>query len=478
MRYLSATTLGATLASASTIQGTVAVQADPAFRAPAIPLLTTDPFTQTWIRGDTSTSTGVSHWDGTPKTTNILLRIGSANGDVEAYQLLGVCTPQEPDAPGPEQDLGLAHDVSPGSHDIANFENLSSDDCNRKCYGTAGCLAYVMYTHGSGSTCYLKSAASPVVPTIGTKHAYLIDPSQQQCTHNVTSASQQTVHIEPTRTVFELTAGNANVNLTFLSTMFTDDYERLSRPAYYVDVAVSGAHSATVYAGFSAEYAVNVDTQQVNWGSSSSPNDIFIGNADQKVLGSKGDGVNIDWGYLHLLGNGDGAELFAGSLADAVDAFLVNGSIPATADTRAPRAVSDDLPGLSTVVPVPENGHATIVLGYDDVKSVRYFGDDYPGFWTQSYSNITDAMVQAANEFDAMLEKSVQHDAELVDVLTEVGGSEYAQLCALSYRQTLAATKLVWNTNRSVMWNFLKEISTNGDMSTMDVIYPASPMLL
>merc|ERR1711957_214028 len=28
------------------------------------------------------------------------------------------------------------------------------------------------------------------------------------------------------------------------------------------------------------------------------------------------------------------------------------------------------------------------------------------------------------------------------------------------------------------MWNFLKEISTNGDMQTMDVIYPASPMFL
>lgn len=49
---------------------------------------------------------------------------------------------------------------------------------------------------------------------------------------------------------------------------------------------------------------------------------------------------------------------------------------------------------------------------------------------------------------------------------------------SLAYRQTLAATKLVWNHDRGVMWNFLKEISTNGDMQTMDVIFPASPMLL
>ena len=38
--------------------------ADLHFRPAAIPLLTTDPFMQTWMRGDTATSTSVNHWDG------------------------------------------------------------------------------------------------------------------------------------------------------------------------------------------------------------------------------------------------------------------------------------------------------------------------------------------------------------------------------------------------------------------------------
>jgi hypothetical protein len=80
-----------------------------------------------------------------------------------------------------------------------------------------------------------------------------------------------------------------------------------------------------------------------------------------------------------------------------------------------------------------------------------------------------------------MLAKSTTHDLDLFERIaatSENGGEEYAQLCALAYRQTLGATKLVWNSNLSTAWNFLKEISTNGDMQTMDVIYPASPMLL
>jgi hypothetical protein len=47
------------------------------------------------------------------------------------------------------------------------------------------------------------------------------------------------------------------------------------------------------------------------------------------------------------------------------------------------------------------------------------------------------------------------------------GVCRYAFAAALSYRQTLAATKLVWDDKRQRVWNMLKEISTNGDMQTI-----------
>ena len=112
----------------------------PSFRAPAIPLLTTDPFMQTWMRGDTSTSDGVTHWDGQAKTTTVLLRLGAGGGN---FQLLGVCVPVRPATPGPSTDLGSGHNISPGSQDISNLEVTGADDCNRACYGTANCQACV-----------------------------------------------------------------------------------------------------------------------------------------------------------------------------------------------------------------------------------------------------------------------------------------------------------------------------------------------
>jgi hypothetical protein len=285
--------------------------------------------------------------------------------------------------------------------------------------------------------------------------------------------------------------------------MFTDDYVRLSRPAYYINSdirSLDGAdHKVQLYLDASAEHAVNgldenTFNQSVTWQAwnTSSLNGLQIGNSDQNVLGSKGDRVNIDWGFLHMgvgAASNDASNdasptstMYAGSAATAQAAFKAGGALPTAPDTRKPRAVSDDLPTLAVAADLgvvsKTDTSFLVMLGYDDVKSVYYFGSEYKGFWTQTYKDIQDAMGVAHDEYPAMLAKSNSHDSALVAALTAKAGEKYAAVCALAYRQTLAATKLVWNSDKGVMWNFLKEISTNGDMQTMDVIYPGSPMLL
>ena len=204
--------------------------------------------------------------------------------------------------------------------------------------------------------------------------------------------------------------------------------------------------------------------------------------------GSKGDRVNIDWGYLYLSATED-SPVWAGSLSTARMAFVSTGASPTQPDARTPRACGDDLPGLSTVFSLAGDGSThTIVWGYDDVQSVNYFKSNFAGLWTKFYENgLPEALAAAEQEHDEMLDKSLRNDEAVLtrvrNSVIAVGGSQvmagkYAQLCSLSYRQTLAATKLVWNHELNTSWNFLKEISTNGDMSTMDVIYPASPFFL
>ena len=54
----------------------------------------------------------------------------------------------------------------------------------------------------------------------------------------------------------------------------------------------------------------------------------------------------------------------------------------------------------------------------------------------------------------------------------------YAAVGALAFRQALAAIKPVWHGGRGEGWTFLKEISTDGMLNTMDVVFPTSPLLL
>ena len=60
----------------------------------------------------------------------------------------------------------------------------------------------------------------------------------------------------------------------------------------------------------------------------------------------------------------------------------------------------------------------------------------------------------------------------------DTNGTEYAQLISLAHRQSTGALKVVWNDQRNDIWVFIKEISSDGDVSTVDVIYPFAPMPL
>jgi hypothetical protein len=71
------------------------------------------------------------------------------------------------------------------------------------------------------------------------------------------------------------------------------------------------------------------------------------------------------------------------------------------------------------------------------------------------------------NAFD----KKMMQDAE------NAGGKQYAELCAMGYRQAIAAHKLVQDKEGNLLF-LSKENNSNGCINTVDVTYPSAPLFL
>ena len=102
-------------------------------------------------------------------------------------------------------------------------------------------------------------------------------------------------------------------------------------------------------------------------------------------------------------------------------------------------------------------------------KLLPYWRTEFPSFA---------AMLQGAERDYPSLEACAEkYDAGLQHDLVQAGGEEYAAIATLAFRQAIAAHKLVEDAS-GVPFFMPKENFSNGSISTVDVLYPSSPMFL
>jgi len=209
-----------------------------------------------------------------------------------------------------------------------------------------------------------------------------------------------------------------------------------------------------------------------------------VGSTAQDVFGNWGDHENIDWGYLYLGvdSRASGASYASAAASDTLhSAFEKDGKLPDIEEGKKQPAREGHL-AVAAVQSLGSVGadskSVTFIYAYDDIYSIYYFGQKQKAYWTTTYDSITTAIDAALNSFKDDANRAVAFDKQLLADLATKGGDKYATVCALAFRQTMAAIKVTWNPSEKKPEIYLKEISSDGDLQTADVIYPASPMFL
>ena len=307
---------------------------------------------------------------------------------------------------------------------------------------------------------------------------------------DVPAFEQTNLEVLPTRTIYTFAGAGVRVTLTFMTPMLPDDLDVLTRPVTYVTwsaVSTDGnAHQVSAMLAAGADLAVNTPDQEVvarreKFGELDA---LVIGSEAQPVLRSKGDDHRIDWGYLYL--TAPNAAPNAASSAIATDAtlaseFASNGKLSTKDDARFPRSVREGHPAaavavdLGSVSAVVTSRYA--IVAYDDLFSIQYMKKNLRPYWCRNGMEAGELIQKSAKEYASLAERCAKFDEELLSDARNAGGDAYATICALAYRQSLAAQKVVADANDMPL-SFSKENFSNGCIATADVFYPQLPHFL
>jgi len=303
------------------------------------------------------------------------------------------------------------------------------------------------------------------------------------------TARQMSVNLLPTQTWYKFECGPVELDLVFTTPMLQDDLYLMSRPVTYLTWQVrsmdSKDHSVQVYIETTPEWAVNTLGQSVETEMFTENGITFLktGTKEQPVLAKHGDDLRIDWGYYYLASvKQSNISMAAGDPGMLKREFIKAGLLRNTIDSSLPDKISLRMTALSVVNDLGKVGKNVssgfVMIGYDDIYSIRYFGEDLMAYWKRNGTvDIRKAFSLAAVEYGKIMRRCMEFDKQLMEDAEKAGGKKYAGLCALTYRQSLAAQKLV--ATRDGELHFMsKENFSNGCITTVDVTFPASPLCL
>ncbi|KAL1712103.1 DUF1793-domain-containing protein [Schizophyllum commune] len=310
-------------------------------------------------------------------------------------------------------------------------------------------------------------------------------------------AAQTSSKYTSTQTTFTMTAGSVDLTINFLSPIEPDDLVRQSTPFSYMAVSAASndgaSHSVQVYSDISGEWIVGDTTRAANWTTTTTDDGTIIHQAqlqEQTPFAEVDDRV-LQGSVYYAVKEGGSSTYQTGHDTVVRAQFIDNGSLANTQDTdfRAIRenwpvfAFAHDLGSVSTDPSEP----VVFAIGHVRDPVITYIQPDgtmqgRSYYWRRKYGSAVDLITAFLADYPEALPRATAFDAQIRKDAQAIS-PEYADIVELSMRQSFGATEITisgsegaWNTSDMLM--FIKEISSDGNLNTVDIIMPAWPVFV
>ncbi len=274
---------------------------------------------------------------------------------------------------------------------------------------------------------------------------------------------QTSIKTEGYSTVCLFESETLDLKVEFLSPLFIDDLEMLSRPVCYLRYEIlpkKRIKQAKIV--FELEERIAYDTtlderrkERVHGAvlAFEKFETAYVGLERQMLLSACNDSVGADWGYWYVSGD---------------NCYIKE-------ENNRKFAVGENYFPSGFVT--GEKTEGFFMLGFDDIIALNYFGRPLVGYYFRNGKTITDALEEAyldAYQTFARAEnyKSIYNQEWLSH------GENYAKLCHASLIQTLGAHKLAYDYQTGKTLFISREHSSAGCAGTLDVSYPSAPLFL
>ncbi|KAK8001389.1 hypothetical protein PG991_013611 [Apiospora marii] len=326
-----------------------------------------------------------------------------------------------------------------------------------------------------------------VYPLLGRPHDFLGDKSGRYKTafphYNGPTFDASTTNL--TYTITNSTGdGEVKVILSFMSPITPTSTFRQSLPASYMTVYVEGNLDISIFCDINGEWVSGNRDNHIKWelseskSNTASASHLKTWKVERKypeLLTENWD--HAEWGTLYFTAPAD-AQHQSGEANALRRQFSKHGELTNKVDSSF-RKMFDDEPlfAFSKQFKLSHNSSRKTVATDSMLLTFSLIQDPVVQYASaRGLTQMQDMIHYHYHDFKAASSLAHDYSETLAKDAFASGSADYRDIAALSARQVFGATQWAGTPDNPIL--FLKEISSNGNFQTVDVIFPAFPFFL